>query len=316
MELPHSAVCLTPRGDKHLVPLFKLFLLLLRVSKGLGHADARNTALQRGIDLRRGHAALHKGVAHTLAQAGCDENQEGDAGKNNKREPDVDGRKINKGKDHRDGGDQQIFGAVVRQLADVHKVTGHAGHDLARLVAIIKSVGQALKVAEHIRAHLCLHAHAHHVAVVLDKEIERHAHKVQDKQTHTRENDLTVGAVGDELVEHFPRDDGVDDAHECDQQSGQHVQRKDQFMGTVVADKSFEHTFSLCLSQKSTLYGPHGYDNTNFYFCQCMTQKISVDNVTVRQIECMVQHHPAQTTSERPCSACENYDERYKLCFA
>ena len=56
-----------------------------------------------------------------------------------------------------------------------------------------------------------------------------------------RQNHYAILLVGDELVEHFPGDDGVDDTHQRHQEGGQHIQGEYELVGAVVGDEAFEH---------------------------------------------------------------------------
>ena len=80
-------------------------------------------------------------IPHALTQDRGDEDEEGDAGDDDEGQPDIDGGQVDKGDHHRNGGDEQILGTVVSQLADVHEIAGHAGHDLTRLVVVIEGKG-------------------------------------------------------------------------------------------------------------------------------------------------------------------------------
>ena len=84
---------------------------------------------------------------------------------------------------------------MVRQLGNVHEVVGHAGHDLARLMGVKKAEGEHLKPPEEIGTHLCLNAHAHHVSLILDEVIQKHANDVQHQQEHAAEDDQTVASI-------------------------------------------------------------------------------------------------------------------------
>ena len=103
MKASHGIIGFISSIYKPFVALFKLFAFLFGVGKRLGHANTRNTALQRSIDLRIGFSAFQESIAHLAAQAVGHKQQQRCADENDERQPNVDGGKIGKSGDDGDG---------------------------------------------------------------------------------------------------------------------------------------------------------------------------------------------------------------------
>ena len=93
----------------------------------------------------------------------------------------------------------------MRQLADVHKVAGHARHYFAGLMIIKKAVWQCFKMPEHFASHLCLHLDAHDMPFILNKIIEQHTDDVYHKKSCAEGYYHGIIALGDKLAQHFAR---------------------------------------------------------------------------------------------------------------
>ena len=246
VELSHGAVCFGARLDIGAVPLLEFFLFLCLIGERLGHADAGNTAFQRGVDLRNRDPALPERLPHFSAQNQCRRQQEGDADKDCQRQFPVDRAEVGEGDNDRNGGGNEIFRSVVRQLADVLQVVGHAGHNLSRFVVVIEAVRQAFQMAEHIRAHLRLHPDTHDMTVELDEVIQQHPDDVQEQQSRSAENDCAVTLFRDQIIEHEARDDGIQDSHQGYGKGGKHIQYKQPPMRAIVGNETFQHGTAPC----------------------------------------------------------------------
>ena len=85
MELRHSAVSITARLDKCDVTDLKLFLFLFGIGVRLRHANARNTALKRGVYDGVALAAVGKRTAHLAARNGRNYDEERNARENDEQ---------------------------------------------------------------------------------------------------------------------------------------------------------------------------------------------------------------------------------------
>ena len=244
VELGHGLV-LVPAGlHIHAVAALEFFLFLRGVGKGLGDPDAGDGALQRGIDLGDGLAALPEGQGHFVPDFDGNHQQHRHTQENDQGQPEVDGGKIDKGNDHGDGADDEILRAVMGQLADLLEVAGEAAHDLAGLMGVVVAEGELLQVAEKIPAHMGLHPDAHNVTLVLNEEVQPHPHQIDEQHADTGYHDHPVIPVGDQVVEHGPGDHGVDNGRQGHQERSQHIQGKELLMGLVVFQKPFQHEIS------------------------------------------------------------------------
>ena len=256
-ELRHRPVGLLARLDELGVALLELFGLLVGVGEGLRHAYAGNAALKRRIDHGDALAALGEGVAHALAAEQRDHSHDRHAGEYDQRQRHGNRAEIDERANDHDAADQQVLRAVMRQLAHVHQVVGHAGHDLAGLVLVVEGIGQRLELVEHIRAHLRLHPHAHHVAVILHEIAQQHPDGVERQQRQAVYHHHAHIVVGYEVVEHRAREYRIDHADHRDQQRGEHVQYEHRSVRPVVGDKALQHgeappLFAMCVLQPTS----------------------------------------------------------------
>ena len=200
MELPHRLVGFAARFHEFAVAHLEFFHFFVGIGERLGHADAGNAALQGGVDLCDGHAALEEGAVHLFAQRQRYRRQQRYARKDDERESHMDRTQIHERKQDRDRADEHIFRPMVCQFADVHEVVGHTAHELARFVRVEKAVRQRFQVPEHVAAHLRLHPHTHHVPFVLDEIVEQHAQRVDAEQHRAEHHDPPVILVRDQVV--------------------------------------------------------------------------------------------------------------------
>ena len=234
VELGHGLVLIPAGFHIHAVAALEFFLFLGGVGKGLGDPDTGNGALQGGVDLGNGLAALPEGCGHFIPDADCHKQQHRHTQEDNQRQPDVDTGKIHESYNDGNGADDQIFRAVVSQLADFLQVTGEAAHDLAGFMLIVVGEGELLQMVEQVAAHVRLHPHAHDVALILDEIVQPHPHQVDQQHADASNDDHLVVPVGDQIVEHGAGDHGIDNGREGYQQGGQHIQGKELGVGLIV----------------------------------------------------------------------------------
>ena len=233
--------------------VLELFRFLIGVGERFRHADAGDGTLQRGVDHGDALAALGERLAHLLAEDERHGDQYGHAGENDERERDADGAQVDERPDDHDAADEDVLRPMVRQLAHVHEVVGHARHDLAGLVVVEEGVGERLQLVEHVGTHLRLHPHAHYVAVVLHVVAHQHAEDIQRHQRDAVDHQELELPVRDEVIQHAAREDGIHHADDRDDQRGQHIQHEDLPVGLIVGDEALQQgeTPSFC-KHKST----------------------------------------------------------------
>ena len=61
-------------------------------------------------------------------------------------------------------GDEEVFGAVVRDFGDGEEVVGDSGHDMSGFGFIVVAEGEFLEVSEEFVAHIGFHSDAENVA--------------------------------------------------------------------------------------------------------------------------------------------------------
>ena len=241
VELRHGVIGAAGGVDEGLVPTGELFHLAVGVGVCLGDADAGDTAFHCGVDDGVAGATVIEGALHGLAEVHRDHHENGNAGKDDQRQDRVDGEQIDEGEDDHDRADEQVFGAVMRQLADLKEVTGDTGHDAAGLVVVVETEGKLLQMVEEILAHLRLHLNADDVPVILNEIAQKHTDHVEREDDHTRDDDGGIHLFGDVDVKHISRHDGVDHADDRDQECRQHIEQEHFLVGLVVFNEAFQH---------------------------------------------------------------------------
>ena len=253
----HDAVGALPHGDVALVAFSKFFLLLALAGEGTGDADAGDAVFQAGVDLSDLDAVLAEGHGHGGPLFDDEQHQERQHRKGDECQRDVDGAQNDEGADHGDDRDEQILRAVVGKLGDVHQVVDDARHDDAGLVLVKVGERQLLQVLKDVAAHVCLHAHADDVALVLHEVL----HDSLDDVDHQQRR-----APGQDQPDVFVRDVGVDDVagnHRIHQvaaggnQRADHVEHKQLPVRLVVMGKRSQHKKTLphdCLTSNKFFY--------------------------------------------------------------
>ena len=159
----------------------------------------------------------------------------------------MDAQKIDKRDHDGDGAGDRHFRSVVCQLADIGEVVCETRHDLARFMCVKKGKRQPLQMGKQIAAHLCLHPHAHHMSLILDEKIEQHPHKVDEQQTQPIDHHEPIPPVRNEITEHQPRDNGIENAHQRHGKRCRHVHGEKPLVRTVIRKKPFEHIITYII---------------------------------------------------------------------
>ena len=175
--------------DKLLVAPLKLLDFPVSIGVGLRHADTRHAALHRRVDRGIALAPVIKRLAHFLAVMHGHRNQNRHAGEDNERQNPVNAAQVGKREQDHDRADQQIFRAVVGQLAHFKQVTRDPGHDAARLMVVIEAEGQFFQMRKQVLPHAALHLDADEMPVVLDEVAHEHADKIQHQHKKTCKHD-------------------------------------------------------------------------------------------------------------------------------
>ena len=119
-------------------------------------------------------------------------------------------------------------------MGNIHQIICHARHDLAGLVVVVVAVGELFEETEHIGAHLSLHSDAHDMTVVLNKVVKQHPDDVYAEQSDAEDNNQSVLAVRDQVVEHTPGDHRVDNAYQRYKKRSAHIGGKKQFIWFII----------------------------------------------------------------------------------
>ena len=207
--------------------------LLVLVAEGLGHADAGDGAFDLGVDAGGALLDLPGDAHHVAAAHGDEQDDERHGDDEHERERGLDAPEHDEGADERHGGDEQVLGAVVRQLGDVEQVGGHAGHEQAGAVLVVEGEAELLHMPEDGGAHVGLDAHAHHMAEVGDDPLCRAAQDIHAEHGEHDEHERAHELIGDVVIEHPAGDDGEEDVHQGDEQRAGHIQQEEAHMRLV-----------------------------------------------------------------------------------
>ena len=98
VETAHGAVSCFAGNLEFPVSDFELFLLLICVGKSLGNPDTGYGAFHAGVDFRNGRTGIPESLPHFFAQAVGNNQQEGNTGKDDQGQPDIDCAQVHKSK--------------------------------------------------------------------------------------------------------------------------------------------------------------------------------------------------------------------------
>ena len=245
VEARHRLIGTAGGIHKGVVALFEFRLFGVGVGISLGDTNTRDAALHRGVDDGVRLAAVGEGLLHTAAQEEGGDHQNRHASKDNQRQLPLDGAEINEGEHHHHRAGEQTLRAVMGQFADFKQIAGDAGHNATCLVVVKIGEGQFLQMSEEVAAHLRLHPHTDHMAVILHEIIERPAQDVQSQHHQTRDDDGADVGVGDVVVEHGAGDVGIHHTQQGDGHRGNHIRRKQFLVRFIVTNESLKHILSL-----------------------------------------------------------------------
>ena len=171
MEGSHRVVGFHTGLNKFRVTFFKFILLHICIGERLGYADSCDTALQRAVDDRHGFPSSLKGFSHFLSCGHGNQEQNGNARKNDEGKSPINKSQIREGYHDRDRAYNEILRTVVRKLGNLLEITRHTGHNFAGFIGIKKGEGELFQVREEIASHLRLHPDTHDVPLVLDEKV-------------------------------------------------------------------------------------------------------------------------------------------------
>ena len=193
----------------HLVRAAELLRFDRFVGERLGCAHAGEAGFNVGIDDADLLLDETRGAAHRAAARHDDEYGDRDEHADDEREPPFDCEHDDECAGDRDDGDEQVLGAVVRQLSDLKEVGGQAAHQMAGAVAVVKVEAKRLHVAKERLPDVGLDADAERMAPVGDDIIEQRTDDVgQHDDAHNNEKRLVL-QIGQERVDRLAGDDRI-----------------------------------------------------------------------------------------------------------
>ena len=193
----------------HLVRAAELLRFDRFVGERLGCAHAGEAGFDVGIDDADLLLDETRGAAHRAAARHDDEYGDRDEHADDEREPPFDCEHDDERAGDRDDGDEQVLGAVVRQLSDLKEVGGQAAHQMAGAVAVVKVEAKRLHVAKERLADVGLDADAERMAPVGDDIIEQRADDVGQHDDAHDDEECLVLQIGQERVDRLAGDDRI-----------------------------------------------------------------------------------------------------------
>ena len=91
------------------------------------------------------------------------------------------------------------------QFNHLKKVVCHAGHNFSGFMVIKKGIGKRFQMRKQVGPHPGLHVYAHHMSLVLDKIVEHHFDKVEQKKRQAEDYNHPVLTFRDQGIQHGPR---------------------------------------------------------------------------------------------------------------
>ena len=158
---------------EHLIGVVKAAALLCLIGKRLGGAKAGQRRFDFGVDGAGFLLGALGGLPHIAAAAHDHQQKDGDNHANHQRQPPLHGKHDGQCADNRDGRDEQVLRAVMRQLRHLKQVRGQTAHQLTRAVLVVKIKAQLLHMAEQVPPDVRFHADAEGMAPVAHHKIEQ-----------------------------------------------------------------------------------------------------------------------------------------------
>jgi hypothetical protein len=149
----------------------------------------------------------------------------------------ANGKDQNKGTQQGEGGDKEIFRAVVGKFRDFKKIRGNPGHKLARPVIVVKREGKGLEVAKKIPPHVRFNISADSVAPVSYEPGKTHPQYIDKEHAGRYDKETPVEIPGQEFFDGVLGHHGEGQIHGGDQGREDHVRAEELPVGAVVRGK-------------------------------------------------------------------------------
>ena len=142
--------------------------------------------------------------------------------------------------------DEQILGAVVRELRDIEQVARQPRHELARLVPVEVGTGQALKFTKEVAPHIRLDLGAGHVPLVRHVIVEEHFENVKPQQNPGENQKNPYLAVRQIDVQDLARENRENEVAPRDPERRNEIEQKLGDIRFIVVRETTDHERPPC----------------------------------------------------------------------
>ena len=152
----------------------------------------------------------------------------------------VDGNQDGKSADKVEQRDHNVFWPMMKQLGQIERIVGEAGHELPHFLLIIKGKGQLLVMIKQLAPHVVFHFGAHHVPLVGHKHVGQRMNEDQSQHHRAHAPNLVYGVrtIADQYI--FGDEIGAQRDEQCrnrHHQSAGHIGPKQALVRFVVRQK-------------------------------------------------------------------------------
>ena len=241
MEDTHGFIGTRTGGYISFIGLVKLRRFIFAGGVGTGHANTGDCSLYVGIDLTGLNTGVTKRFGHHTASLDGKEDHQRQHQEHQNSQVNIDTAQHNKCAHQRNGGNQQVLGAVMCQLRYVLQIVDHTGHNDAGLVLIKEGKRQFLQFGEHIPAHISLHPHADDMAPVLNHKVQAGLCHIDQQHDHRPSDQQLKLFIGHIYIDDVTGNDGIKQITNRHQQTAEHIQCEQFAMRAIIRNKLFEH---------------------------------------------------------------------------
>src|SRR5690606_1471019 len=149
------------------------------------------------------------------------------------------------GADEGHDGDEDIFGAVMGDLAHILEVLGHMGDQMSGLGVVEITEGELVEMVERLAAHVGLDADPQRVAPIVDDGQQDGVEQVNDQQSAGGGQNPEPVLAGQKLVDIELDDDREAELEQAHDHRAAEIEDKQALVGGIIGKETAQHVGRL-----------------------------------------------------------------------
>jgi hypothetical protein len=234
----HQAVGLQLRLPVARVVAGEEAALVVLVGEGLHHPHAADILLDAGVELADPPEERAPGAGHAAAIADGDPARDRQNRAGDQRQGWVDPDHQREGAKEGHDRDEEVFRAMMGDLADLLQVLRHPRHQMPRLLIVVEAEGELLQMVEAAAAHLGLDVDAELVAPVVDDDHQGRIEEVDAEQRGGSNEDKPPVLPRQEAIDEEPDRHREAELEQAGEDRTGEIEREEPAMGPVVGEKA------------------------------------------------------------------------------